>query len=408
MAATLLHDLVFGLSAEASRAAAAIQLSSYLNAEEALLFALDPVAGVLVPAAGMPQTVRGGRVWRAFLAKLIEDGEYVGHVDLPPAALRPAIAWVTHGAALVLLGGSPDAVRCQELRPLLPLLASTLQVEQQLLVAKSEAISAAAAAIQASTLSSALETARSEASHLNAQLRSEDLAKDEFLATLAHELRNPLAGIYTSVAVLKRVGAADALKSRALDALDRQSRQLARLVDDLLDAARIRHGHVTLQLEAVELRSALAEAVEFNRHAVDAKGHQVEMQVCGEPLVVMGDPARLLQVFTNLFLNACKYTPAGGGITLSGRRVGTWAEVAISDTGIGLDSKMMSRVFDLFTQSPAALKQAQGGLGIGLSLVKKLVNLHGGTVDARSPGKDLGSTFTVRIPLADPVAPEAQ
>ncbi len=407
MAATPLHDLVFGLSTEASRAAAAVQVSSYLGAEEALLFALDPVAGVLVPAAGMPQTVRGGRAWRAFLATLVEDGEYVANVDLPAIAPRPAIAMVTHGAALVLLGGSPDAVKCQELRPLLPLLASTLQVEQRLLVVKSEAISAAAASIRASALSSALETARSEASRLNAQLRNEDLAKDEFLATLAHELRNPLAGIYMSIAVLKRVEAAAALKSRALDALDRQSRQLARLVDDLLDAARIRHGRVTLQLEAVELRSALAEAAELNRHAAEAKGHQVEVQVCGEPLVVRGDPARLLQVFTNLFLNACKYTQVGGCIRLSGKRDGTWAEVAISDTGIGLDSRMMSRVFDLFTQSPAALKQAQGGLGIGLSLVKKLVNLHGGTVEARSPGKDLGSTFTVRIPLAGPVVPEA-
>jgi signal transduction histidine kinase len=236
---------------------------------------------------------------------------------------------------------------------------------------------------------------------LNSQLRAEDLAKDEFLATLAHELRNPISGIRVSVSALQNAVLDGTARMRMVAAIDRQSKQLASLVDDLLDAARIRHGRISLQRRRIELREVLIEAIELNRHIADAKQQEVQVHLDDAPVAVNADQARLLQIFANLFVNACKYTDNGGRLTVRMHCRETWAEVKISDSGIGIDAKTLPLIFELFTQAPTAIKQAQGGLGIGLSLVKRLVDLHGGTVDASSPGLGLGSTFTVRLPIAE-------
>ncbi len=348
----------------------------------------------------MPQTIRGGSVWRSFRSSLTHDGHYSTSVDLPTGTLRPVTAVVRQGAALVLLGVVSAEEALAEVEGLLPLLASTLVAEQRLMAATAEAVSAADMAKRASKLAAALETARSDAARLNGQLRTEDLAKDEFLATLAHELRNPLSGIRVSVSALQSPAVNEVAKSRILGAIDRQSRQLARLVDDLLDAARIRHGRIVLQVARIELRSAVAEAVELNRHMADAKRHRVHLSLGEDDIFVAADATRLQQIIANLFINACKYMDSDGSIFVSARCSEDWATIEILDTGIGIDAQTLPKIFELFTQTPVALKQAQGGLGIGLSLVKRLVDLHGGEIEAASAGRGRGSLFTVRFPRA--------
>lgn len=397
-----MRSIFFALSIEESRAGGSAALASHLGVEDILVLATDPASGTLIPALGMPQTLRGGPAWRAFRALLRTEGRHEGMVDLPVQGLRSAVALVSQGAALVLLGGHADESELAEVGELLLLLSSTLGAEQRLMAARAEALSAAEVANRARALASALERARSEAARLNAQLHAEDLAKDEFLATLAHELRNPLSGICMSVAVLKSRAVDDAVKSRMVQAIDRQSQQLARLVDDLLDAARIRHRRVVLQLERIELRGAVAEAVELNRHFAEAKGHQVQVSLGDTELFVLADPTRVLQIIANIFINASKYMDGGGRISVRAGSFGRWAEVEIEDAGIGIDAAMLPTIFDLFTQAPVAIKQAQGGLGIGLSLVKRLIDLHEGEITVTSPGRGLGSVFTVRFPLVKP------
>lgn len=395
------HAIFLALSVEETRAQGAIALAKYLGVEDVLVLATDPTSGTLIPALGMPQTLRGGRAWREFRSSLQLEGRHEGTVDLPIPAHRSAIACVTHGAAIVLLGGRADPTKLVRIEEFLPLLASTLNAEQRLMAASAEALSAAEVANRSRALASALERARSDAARLNAQLRAEGLAKDEFLATLAHELRNPLSGIRVGVSALQSRAVDDASKSRIIAAIDRQSKQLARLVDDLLDASRIRHGRIVLQLERIELRSAVDEAVDLNRHVAEAKGHQIEVSLGDADLFVMADPTRLLQILANIFVNACKYTEPSGHVSVGITYSAPWAEVKIADTGIGIDEEMLPTIFELFTQAPVAIKQAQGGLGIGLSLVKRLVDLHNGQISATSPGRGLGSVFTVRIPLAN-------
>jgi signal transduction histidine kinase len=230
-------------------------------------------------------------------------------------------------------------------------------------------------------------------------LREEGRRKDEFLATLAHELRNPLAPIRNAVAVLK-LGPPPAEGARFLGMIERQLGQMAHLVDDLLDVSRVSRGKVTLRAERLDLRSGVGEAVETSRPAVDLHRHELTVALPDAPVWVAGDRTRLVQVLTNLVTNAAKYTADGGRIELTLVREGEQAVVRVADSGVGIPADMLPKVFDLFTQVDRNFDRAQGGLGIGLALVKKLVELHGGAVSAESPGPDRGSTFTVRLPLA--------
>ena len=231
---------------------------------------------------------------------------------------------------------------------------------------------------------------------LAADLSEADRRKDEFLATLAHELRNPLAPLSNVLEVWKRTNDPQVLR-RTRDTMERQLGQLVRLVDDLLDLNRITHNRLELRPSRVELNAVIQQAVEACRPVADSLGHELRVSLPSEPHYLTADPARLAQVFGNLLSNACKYTERGGKISLTAERQGSEVVVAVKDTGIGIPPDKLASIFDMFMQVDTSLEKAQGGLGIGLTLVKRLVHMHGGTVEAKSEGR--GSEFIVRLPV---------
>jgi signal transduction histidine kinase/ActR/RegA family two-component response regulator len=231
------------------------------------------------------------------------------------------------------------------------------------------------------------------------KLKETDRRKDEFLATLAHELRNPLAPVLNSLTVIRQCGDDRGLIDRATAIMDRQLSHMVRLVDDLLDAARITTGKLELRRVRVDMSTLLMNAVEANRPLIDQMGHELTITLL--PMShLYGDPVRLTQVISNLLNNAAKYTDKGGHIALTAARDGNDAAITIKDSGVGIPVDMQRRIFDTFAQVDRSLTRSQGGLGLGLTLVKQLVELHGGTVSVRSAGLDSGSEFTVRLPLA--------
>ena len=245
----------------------------------------------------------------------------------------------------------------------------------------------------ASRAAIALDNAR-----LHREVQQADRQKNEFLSMLAHELRNPLAPIRNAVEVMKLRPEAPPEFAWARDVIDRQVRQLARLVDDLLDVSRITRGKIELRTEPLDLGTVARQAVEASRPFVESKKHRLHVQLPADPLPVNGDPTRLAQVLTNLLINAAKYTEEGGEIWLAARREQAEAVVAIRDTGVGIPPDMLAAVFELFIQVDHAIDRTQGGLGVGLTLVKRLVEMHGGSVRATSEGLGKGSEFVVRLP----------
>jgi signal transduction histidine kinase/CheY-like chemotaxis protein len=231
-------------------------------------------------------------------------------------------------------------------------------------------------------------------------LQDADRRKDEFLAMLAHELRNPLAPVRNALQLLRLTGTQDATVERVRAVMERQVGHLVRLVDDLMEVSRITRGKIELRRERIDLAAVLRSAVETSQPLVDAAGHALVLDLPLEPLPLDADPVRLAQVFANLLNNAAKYSERAGRIVLRARREATEIVVTVCDDGIGIDPQMLPHVFDLFTQIDSSHRRSQGGLGIGLTLVRSLVDLHGGRVSARSDGVGRGSEFTVRLPLA--------
>jgi PAS domain S-box-containing protein len=236
-------------------------------------------------------------------------------------------------------------------------------------------------------------------------LRDADRRKDEFIATLAHELRNPLAPLRHCLHILQMesAGAVDTPRLHAM--MERQVRHLVRLVDDLLEVSRISRGKIELRRERVDLAQVVQHAVETSRPLVDAGRHALELDLAPAPLLLDADPVRLAQVFANLLNNAAKYTPHGGRIAVHAAAEGPAAVLRVRDNGVGIPADMLPRVFDMFSQVDHTIDQAQGGLGIGLTLVRSLVELHGGTVSAHSAGRGCGAEFVVRLPLCEQASP---
>jgi PAS domain S-box-containing protein len=230
-------------------------------------------------------------------------------------------------------------------------------------------------------------------------LKEADRRKNEFLATLAHELRNPLAPLRNGLQVMKLARNDGPPIEQARAMMERQLAQMVRLIDDLLDVSRISQGKIELKKERIDLAKVVQHALETSRPLIESSGHDLTIHVPPEPIYVDADPTRLAQVFANLLNNAAKFTEKGGRIWLTVKRDAGDAVVSVRDNGIGIPGYMLPRIFDLFTQVDRSMEQSQGGLGIGLSLVKGLVEMHGGSVEVRSDGHGLGSEFAVRLPV---------
>lgn len=247
----------------------------------------------------------------------------------------------------------------------------------------------------------ALEESEAELARQADQLRDEDRRKDDFLATLAHELRNPLAPVRSGMELIASLLPPGQAAQHTLNVMQRQLGHMVRLIDDLLDVSRITQGKLELKRELVALGSVIESALETSRPLLVQRQHELQLQITEEPLVFDADFTRVAQVISNLLNNASKYTAPGGIITLSARRGHDgFAVIEVSDNGIGIPADRLDDVFTMFSQVNRTLDRSQGGLGIGLALVRRLIEMHGGTVHASSPGPGQGSVFTVRLPVA--------
>jgi signal transduction histidine kinase/ActR/RegA family two-component response regulator len=230
-------------------------------------------------------------------------------------------------------------------------------------------------------------------------LKQADRRKDEFLAVLAHELRNPLAPIRNSLQILRMTAVNDPTVDRVCEMLERQVNHMVRLVDDLMEISRITRGVIELQREETDVATVLRSAVDTSKPLLEARQHQLAISLPAEPVPLYGDAVRLAQVFSNLLNNAAKYTEPGGQIWLTAKREGSEISISVRDNGIGLSDEALTTVFDLFMQVDRSANRSQGGLGIGLTLVENLVELHHGTIEAHSDGLGKGSEFIVRLPI---------
>jgi signal transduction histidine kinase len=397
-----LRLLIEQLAHTPAREGAAGALAAAIGVRRVLLYVRDPQLQVMLPAPGMAKTVAGGPLWRQFLRDLGDSGNARAQVDLDGETTFAA-AHVASGVALVLVGGTAQSELPVPLRDALPLLAAALRSEFTVQVVRAESAQAHEAASRAHQLAKALDAARASSAQLNNQLRLEHQRKDEFLAMLAHELRNPLAPIVSALEILRRSSAhplTAASSDKLFGVMTRQLQQLTHLVDDLLDVSRVSRGLIELRLEDLRLQHVIDSAIDATRALLEGRGHRLSVQGDEQGSIhVRGDRVRLLQVFSNLLNNAAKYTEPGGRLQVRvGFRRGQ-ALVEVQDSGIGIPPDLLGSIFDLFAQVPGSLDRAPGGLGIGLTLVRTLVELHGGTVKAASPGLGHGSTFTVTLPL---------
>jgi PAS domain S-box-containing protein len=332
-----------------------------------------------------------------------------GHVrfqDLLTAGGR--IFHYTHFGPLLLMQGSVSEVKL-DLRTadgtVLPIMVNAVRTERDGTVTHALAVFVAKDrhAYERELMSSRRQAEALAEQEQRAQeaLRDADRRKDEFLAMLAHELRNPLAPIATSAQLLKLATADPRRVDFLADVISRQIGHLTHLVDDLLDVSRVTRGVIELQRSTVSIASVVAAAIEQARPLMDARGHVFEAQLRASAFV-SGDQTRLVQILANLLNNAAKYTPQGGRIDLIVDREGHQVRIDVIDNGIGIDAQLLPRVFELFSQAERTPDRSQGGLGIGLALVRSLVELHGGGVEVHSEGLHAGSRFTIRLPQVEP------
>jgi signal transduction histidine kinase len=393
----------------AARADAAGDLARALEVDRILFFVRDPELDALIPAPGFPQTIRGGPQWRRFVRSCQRVGRHVAEVD-DVAEFEGTLRVTAHvhelGAALFLFGREPSASVLSDTLVALPLIGAVMRAEHATQLAQGQAEVARATGRHANALASALDASRVELEHalaesarLNSELEERDRRKDDFLAMLGHELRNPMAAISGAIEVMRlRPDDAEQLqKARAV--LERQAEQLARLVDDLLDVARITRGKVVLRPEHLDVTSVVRRAVDAAQSMAAAKRHSIRLDVRG-PTHANADRTRLEQMVTNLLTNAIKYTDPGGRIDVTVEREGGDALVSVKDDGIGIPRDLLPRIFDAFHQVDPAIDRGAGGLGVGLTVASRLAALHGGRIDVRSAiGR--GSTFTIRLPAID-------
>jgi signal transduction histidine kinase/CheY-like chemotaxis protein len=295
---------------------------------------------------------------------------------------------------LLLIGPDADSATSTET---VRMLANVTLLERPL--RRATLVSAVRSALRARDRQYQIRSHLAERVQAEESLRLADRRKDEFLATLGHELRNPLAPLLTALQLLQATGMQDPVAVRVSAVMGRQINHLVRLVNDLLEVSRITRGLIEVRREMLDLTAVLYSAIDTSRPGLNAAGHKLRFELSPEPVVVCGDAVRLTQVFSNLLTNAAKYTNEGGHVSICVKSDGYRATVSVRDNGIGIAADQLPSVFDMFTQVNRSSRHAQGGLGIGLTLVRSLVALHGGRVEARSDGLGCGSEFVVELPV---------
>jgi len=301
---------------------------------------------------------------------------------------------------IIVLARETSAARLQQLVPNASLNVTLVEFPMRMRTLLSVVQAALRARNQQYEIRDAIVLRERQAQELAAQaeqLREADRRKDEFLATLAHELRNPLAPIRTGLDVLRRAPN-ERVAARTRDMMDRQLGHMVRLIDDLLDVSRITRGKINLQKEPITLRAAIEAAVEASRPLVAAGRHRLWISISDEQKPFLADPTRLAQIVSNLVNNAAKYSPSDGQIHIDARHENGEVVIEVKDSGVGIPEENLSAIFEMFSQVNRTLNRSQGGLGIGLALIRRLAEMHGGSVSAASEGLNRGSTFTVRIP----------
>jgi signal transduction histidine kinase len=311
------------------------------------------------------------------------------------AALSRQPAWSDLPILVLTRSGADSAEAEHALR----ILGNVTLLERPVRVAA--LVSAIRSALRARQRQYQIRTHLEDRARAEATLREADRRKDEFLATLGHELRNPLSPLVNSLNLIQLAGTANAEVTAAVEVMRRQVAHLLRLVNDLLEVSRITRGLIEVTKEALDLRVIVRAAIDHSRYYVETAHHHLWIDLGSEPLLIEGDAIRLTQVFSNLVNNAAKYTNVEGHIWLTARREGREAVVEVRDDGIGIARENLSSIFEMFTQVDRTARRAQGGLGIGLTLVRSLVDIHGGSVNVQSEGEDRGSTFEVRLPITD-------
>lgn len=395
------------IASTAGRADAARALAIAMGADDLLLLVVDPDVGALVPAAGSGyRTLPGGPEWRVLLTECRAPG--IRRFSVPwRHGTTAAVACCIDGVVALLLGGDIADADAALLAHALPLLGASLSAQQELASARGELAAARNELNQSAALMRALDEARRDVDQalrkLDAQARTLEAArhraeeagraKDQFLAMLGHELRNPLAPIVTVLELLQWRGE----WSQEHEIVRRQVQHMMRLVDDLLDVARIAGGKIALNLECIALDAVVARAVESVRPLIDHGRHELCIDV-PSGLVVKADPQRLAQVLSNLLVNAAKYSDVATPISLSARCRGASIAIDVLDRGIGIEPCDLEAIFDAFEQQERGIDRAQGGLGLGLAIVRNLVQLHGGSVRAENREDGPGSRFTVELP----------
>lgn len=398
----LVESLPFleGLAQAERRAPSAQGLAEQVGAERLIVFVRDDETGALLPAPGFPQTLPQGRAWRDLVSVCRPGGVMEGSLVWPGlAGARPALAvGGPEGMVTVFVGGRPRPAECLELAPLLWMVSAIFRAERRVIAFEGRAAVAAATAQQAQALAAALSHAQAELNTALRRLRDADRRKDEFIAMLAHELRNPLAATANAVQVLKSEPADAAARARALAIVDRQTRNLSRLVDDLLDVSRITLGRLELRRGPVDLGAIVRRTSEAARGSIETAGQDLVVRVPARGPVMEGDAVRLEQVVSNLLTNCARYSGAGAHVTVEVTAENGRATVTVADTGAGITPELLPHLFEQFTQGSQGLARAEGGMGIGLALVRSIVQMHGGTVTAHSPGAGQGAAFTISLP----------
>ncbi|MEO8218888.1 MAG: ATP-binding protein [Acidobacteriota bacterium] len=380
------------------RAGAARTLAALLGADDLILFAHDPVTGRSLPAEGFLRTLPGGRAWRDLIEMAVRDGEAMATLDLPhEEGVRARALGTADGSALVLLHVSDERADLAATRTVLPLLGALARRESAQLRAETQERLARQSATEAAELTAKLDATRSELQRAVTAAEHAAHARDEFLATVSHELRTPLTSMIGWLQLVEGETNPEVLRE-AHQTIERNARAQSRLIEDILDFSRIHAGKLRLDVDAVDLVSVIGAAIDIVRPAAAARGVRLESILDSNAGLVSGDADRLQQVIWNLLSNAVKFTPRDGRVQIHLQRVNSHAEIAVSDTGEGISADFLPFVFDRFSQAETGSTRQYGGLGLGLGIVRQLVELHGGTVRAYSAGRGQGASFVIALP----------